>query len=189
VPRPADGGVGVEADLRDGVRGAGRLPLERLLEHLPPDPGVALRVPGDPDAPERVAGAVELVQQREGVVEASGRLGGVAADDEGAVDVGLAQPGHQVGQVRPVLELPGGQVRGHRVAVAGEPDGEVDRGLRALGVARADRQRDVPRNVRDHGLLGAPHRQHLEGDTPQCRREIRHASQLTGGTCAPPVVE
>ncbi len=113
---------------------------------------------------------VQLVQQRQRAVEAAGRRVGVARGHEHVVHPRGGQPRDDVGQVRPVPDQPGRQVRHGPVAVPGQPLGQGQRRLQAPGRRGRDRDGQLARHPLQHRLLGAGRGQHLIPRRPQQRR-------------------
>ena len=126
------------------------------------DLGVALRVPGDPDPGERVTHLGQPFQQRQRALERPGRVRRVPARHEHVVHAARPQPLDDLRQVRVAGHRPGGQVRDHPVAAAGQLLGELDGRLQPLDRRRGDGHRHPGRHPLGHGLLGPLGRDHLE---------------------------
>ena len=165
---PPHGGGRIEAQLGDDLRGVGRLRGERARDQLVGDPAVPLRVAADPDPVEPVTGdLVQLGEQSKGVRIAAHRLGGVTADDEQRADPRVGEPVGEIGQVRPVPDQPGREVRRHPVAVPGEPDGELHGRVEPLRLGGRDAQPGAGGDVGEHLVRGTRERQHLVGGRAQ----------------------
>ena len=153
----------VEAQVADDVGGVPPLVPHGLDGDVVVDPRVALRVAGDPDRAR--TGCPSRPAVRAATARCRTRPAGGSASPAGhehVVHPAGGQPGHDVGQVRVVAHQPGGQVRHHPVARPGQPLGQVERGVQALGRARRSRSPSCSRgHPLAHRVLDAAGREHL----------------------------
>ena len=94
---------------------------------------------------------------------------------------GLPAAGDEVGQVGAVAHLLRREVRRDRVAVAGQLDGEVHRGVLALGRGGGDREPHVLRHVLEDLFLGLLERDHLVAEVLEGAPEGGAGRRVAGG--------
>ena len=174
VDPPAQQGR-VEAQVADDVGGVPALVPHGLDGDVVLDPRVALRVAGDPGPRERGAHLREPFQQRQGAVELTGRGVGVTRRHEHVVHAAGGQPRHDVGQVGVIGHQPRRHVRDHPEPPAGQPLGQVERGLEPLGGRGGHGHRLVRGHPLRHGVLDAAGREHLEARVAQQRHDAGQA--------------
>ena len=122
---------------------------------------MALRVAGDPDLVEAVAQRAHRGEEVDRAVELA-RLRGVPRRHEQLADAGAEQPLGDLLQVRGVAHEPGGEVGHDRVAGAREPLAQPERRLQALARRGGHGDLRPGREMREHLVLDAVERQHLE---------------------------
>jgi hypothetical protein len=170
---PAGDHVGVEAELADDVGRHRRLGEHRADRLLVADQVVALRIAGDADPVEVRAPGPHRLEQLRRARELAGRVGGVAGEHEQLAHAAGVQPLEQLGQVSAIAHQPRRDVRDGGVAGAGEPLGQLERGVQALARGGSDGDLHVGSEVSQDLFLDALQRQHLEARAAQQVRQAR----------------